>query len=137
MDALHASAPSHRPAPPAGLRQALTTFSPALEGARQEWFLAGTENASISLASAHGGTARISSPGNGMVIAIDPDIPDSRQRVTIAAEGDTSSLVLRLDDRDLGPAAERHLWKPEHGAHRLVLADRSGQERDRILFTVR
>ncbi len=135
--ALHAGRPGTRPSPPPGLVAEHTVFTPAIEAARDEWFLTGTATASVAAIAPGAGIARITSPANGMVIAIDPDIPPAHQRVPFEAAGATPAMTLALDDRPLGLASEMHLWQPRTGAHALALVDAGGRVIDRVLFTVR
>jgi penicillin-binding protein 1C len=79
----------------------------------------------------------ITSPGNGMIIAIDPDIPRDRQRLPIAARGATRNLKFELDGAALGSASAQLMWVPTLGAHRLALVHSSGDVVDQLLFTVR
>ena len=99
MRLLHRGEPSRAPTPPTGLVQAAVRFglerSEALEAARSEWFIAGTEQpvfAIDSIATGTGATgaagpfgtetaARIVAPSQGTVIALDPDIPPRHQRL--------------------------------------------------------
>ncbi len=133
LDQAGASAPE---APP-GVEALVTHFDPPVEAPRREWFLAGTGIEQVAALAPGGGIARITSPANGMVIALDPDIPPARQRVPFEAEGAADSMVLRLDDEVVGRAGGLHLWAPRTGAHRLALVDTDGRVVDRVLFTVR
>ena len=76
-------------------------------------------------------------PANGMVIAPDPDIPPSHQKVLITAEGSTPRMQLKLNGQRLAAAGGSLLWTPQPGAHRLELQDADGRLLDSILFTVR
>jgi penicillin-binding protein 1C len=80
---------------------------------------------------------RLISPPEGTVIALDPDIPEDRQKVplrsTAAEEGD----LLYLDGTLLGPAEGEYFWRPVPGHHALTLVAPDGTERDRSGFTVR
>jgi penicillin-binding protein 1C len=113
------------------------TFAPAVEAPRREWFASGTELATIATVPERAARTHIASPGNGLVIALDPDIPPQRQRVPLLARGGTERLAFRLDGATVGPADERVLWSPRSGAHRLALVDPSGTVVDQVLFTVR
>jgi penicillin-binding protein 1C len=138
MAALHRGVASVEPAPPPGVTAELTSFSPAMEPPRREWYLSGTTAASARVAIVPP-TVRpsIQSPANGMVIAIDPDIPAGHQRVLIAVRGARPGMRLMLNDRPLGPAARDRLWPPRPGAYYLTLEDASGRQLDRVLFKVR
>lgn len=152
---LHARLPSEPPPTPPGVMAMRTRFSPAVEAERTELFLKRTESTaaheSPETTLAHAGEprtaartvrvaeeiARISSPANGMVIAIDPDIPSSMQRVPLAARGADDRMVLRLNGRIVGHATDNVLWAPERGTHLLALEDASGHTLDSARFIVR
>src|SRR5262249_47655450 len=67
-----------------------------------------------------GRAPRIAWPIRGTVIAIDPDIPPSRQRVVFEARGG-ADVRWRLDAAVLGRGADRIFWKLEAGRHLLEL----------------
>ena len=138
MAALHRGLASAEPASPAGVTARLTSFSPPIEPPRREWYLSGTlpagERVAVVPASVRPG---IQSPANGMIIAIDPDIPAARQRVLIAVRGARAGMRLMLNDRPLGSAVGERLWPPRPGAYYLTLEDASGRRLDRVLFRVR
>jgi penicillin-binding protein 1C len=137
IGALHENLASAPPDPPPGVSAHLLRFVPAVEPPRREWLLGAAALAEVRALPPAGGIARIASPANGMVIALDPDIPLRRQRVPLAADGAAAGMVLRLNGTVLGPAAQPVLWSPSAGAHRLALEDAAGRTLDRILFTVR
>ncbi|HTT08947.1 MAG TPA: penicillin-binding protein 1C [Gammaproteobacteria bacterium] len=132
MDALNAGERQGIRSPPAAVVADDVRFTPAVEPARSEWFLAGTETSVIALShDTH--TARIAYPGRDMIIAVDPDIPAGRQRVRFSATEPGSGLHWQLD----GKVARSEDWSPEPGAHHLALLDSTGQELDRVRFQVR
>lgn len=138
MAALQSGPASTAPDPPAGVTAMLTRFSPAVEPLRREWFLAGTEMRDRAVTAVpEGARPSIASPANGMVIAIDPDIPAAHQRVLISVHGAQASMSLRLNDQVLGPAVPQRLWRPLPGAYYLTLEDETGRALDQVLFTVR
>jgi penicillin-binding protein 1C len=73
---------------------------------------------------------RILYPAQGAVLAVDPDIPPSRQRVALEAEGE-GQLFLN------GQLVQDSLWKPEKGRHHLKLSSRKGEVIDSVSFEVR
>jgi penicillin-binding protein 1C len=137
MVQLHEQAPSRPPAPPPGVEFATVSFDPAVEPTRQEAFLSGTALTTVRSVPDRNVATHITSPGNGMIIAIDPDIPTDRQRLPIAARGATRDLQFRLDGAALGSATSQLMWVPTLGAHRLALIHPSGDVVDQLLFTVR
>ena len=74
----------------------------------------------------------ITSPRDGSIFAIDPDIPPAAQRITFEGERGT----WRLDGRAIG-AGERLRWAPWPGRHRLDLVGASGQTLQSVGFEVR
>ena len=138
MAELHRGLASVEPVPPPGVTAELTSFSPPVEPPRHEWYLSDTTTASARVAMVPP-TVRpsIQSPTNGMIIAIDPDIPAGHQRVLIAVHGARPGMRLVLNDRPLGPAVRDRLWQPRPGAYYLTLEDGGGRRLDRILFRVR
>ena len=132
--ALHAGAVSKVPPPPAGVTRLRIAFDSGKEPARDEVFLAGSERA-LQRATAEVGGARrfgITSPRDGSVFALDPDIPPAAQRITF--EGEHGRWV--LDGRPLG-SAERLRWAPWPGWHRLALVGNDGRELQSVGFEVR
>lgn len=131
----HRSAP---PAPPAGVQARVVRFDPAVESARREWFFDGEPAAAgtVALVPNHVRPA-IASPANGMIIAVDPDIPAQAQRVVFRTDGATADMRLLLNDEELGGAGKPYLWEPKPGVYRLTLRSANGAALDRVLFTVR
>jgi len=136
MNRLHRGEPSRAPAPPPGVVVRRVRFDGELEAARDEYFLAGTEMTEVLIA----GTptrARITYPGDGTIIALDPDIPAAQQRIGLRASGARSSGSWRIDGRPAGDADGVALWAPAPGRHRLALLDAGGREVDAVRFEVR
>jgi penicillin-binding protein 1C len=138
MVALQSGLSSSEPPTPPGVIEQRTTFAPAIEAARSEWYLRGTEPPHRVMAAVPA-SARpsIGSPANGMIIAIDPDIPRARQRILISVHGSQPGMRLRMNDALIGPAVPNQLWAPRRGAYYLALEDGDGHTLDRVLFTVR
>lgn len=145
MDWLHRGDPtrarppqSSRPPPaPAGVVRQSIRFEPAREPARQEWFLAGTEQALIRQA---GGQAlgRIAYPADGTILALDPDIPPSRQRIELRLSGPAApGWHWQLDGKRLAAAQPAPRWLPQPGRHRLQLVDARQRVIDEAAFEVR
>ena len=90
MGFLHRREASRAPAPPPGVVRAHVRFGDELEAARDEWFIAGTEQARFELPAAAADAEpapRITAPTDGTIIALDPDIPPRHQRVRFEAAG--------------------------------------------------
>ena len=170
MAFLHANEPSRAPAPPPGLRRQAVRFGPApqagraqavadaapLEAAREEWFLPGTEQALFTparllqaddaRAAPDGSTpvrsvARIVTPADGTLLALDPDIPPRHQRVRFEADGVAASpearrLQWRIDGKTFARGTQAQ-WLPWPGRHTVELADARGQVLHSIRLEVR
>jgi penicillin-binding protein 1C len=127
---------STRP-PPAGVVAQAIVFDGQVEAPRSEWFLAGTEVARVTPASAAGTAARrIASPDDRSVVALDPDIPPTVQRLRFEAVAPPPGAAWRLDGKRLG-AARPLPWSPWPGQHVLELVDVQGVLLDTVSFEVR
>ncbi len=137
MLALHAGTPPPAPRPPAGVTAAAITLPGTREPPRREYFMAGTAQAELAAAPAAARRPRITSPVNGSVYALDPDIPPDRQRLLVRAAGAGPGYRLmqgtaRLADGDAGIQL-----LPVPGSHLLTLVDPGGRVVDRVRYTVR
>lgn len=111
------------PAPPAGV-----------ERRAGEWFVAGSAPARRAAAVAE---SRIAYPGDGAILALDPDIPPAMQRVYLEATGGAGAVFF-LDDRRMGDAGQAVPWSPVAGRHVLELRGiQDGKILDRVQFQVR
>ena len=77
------------------------TFPRGVEPERAEWFLAGTEPQAVAQTLALE-QPRIVAPAQGTLIALDPDIPPSRQRIVFEARVLDGTTRWILDGADLG-----------------------------------
>jgi penicillin-binding protein 1C len=138
-----------------------------LEAPYQEWFIKGTEQALFTLkrfelqalpASASSTNpalhtikrasegaqttvrahAKIVTPTNGTILALDPDIPSSAQQVALKAEqfGPQHPLRWTINGNTLADG-DSTTWKPWPGLHEIALLDASGITLDRIKVEVR
>jgi penicillin-binding protein 1C len=121
---------------PSGLRARNVEFPNSVEPPRLEWFIAGTQP-DTQVARLNDQNPRILSPAPETIIALDPDIPRSLQRVRLEAGPGSTDAHWSLDSHDLGSAADLVLWQPEPGLHVLRLTDRSGHKLDEVSFSVR
>lgn len=131
---LHDGAPSKRPAMPAGVVPMAIRFDDRREAARDEVFVAGTEQALWSASTQVRGAQRfgIASPRDGSIFAIDPDMPAAAQRIVL--EGEAGSWW--MDGKALGQGERLH-WAPWPGRHELKLTGRDGVLLQVVRFEVR
>jgi penicillin-binding protein 1C len=134
VDRLHEGRPSKAPLPPAGVVATRVAFDATREPVRDEWFVAGTEQALQRVSAQLDAPQRfgITSPRDGSVFAIDPDMPGAAQRITF--EGEQGTWV--LDGKRIG-AAQRVVWAPWPGRHELALLARDGSTLQTVRFEVR
>ena len=134
VDRLHAGRPSKAPTAPSGVVASRVVFDAQREPARDEWFLAGTEQPLVRGAASLEAQRRfgITSPRDGSIFAIDPDMPAAAQRITF--EGEPGTWV--LDGKRLG-VAQRLGWAPWPGRHELALVARDGSTLQTVRFEVR
>ena len=135
MRYLHQKRPARPPAPPTGVVASNVKFFPEIENERREWFVRGTELSEVRLQdNSDVRLARITYPGRGTILALDPDMPSGVQRVFFEMTPENASLHWQLDgtvfDSDDG-------WKLSSGHHRLALVDASGTVQDEVVFEVR
>jgi penicillin-binding protein 1C len=135
MNHLNGADGSAAPVPPSGVVRAAVSFDPPFETPREEWFVAGTQAGRMVIADGPVRRPRIVYPGDGLVVAIDPDMPPGRQRLPLAMEPRHAGLRWRLDDVWLAPDTDG--WQPSPGEHALELVDGAGLPIDRVVFTVR
>lgn len=129
--ALHEGQPSRAPARPAGVLAQCVEFEANREPAREELFLAGTEQ-STQRDSAPQQAFGITSPRDGSRFALDPDIPPRAQWIVF--EGEPGTWV--LDGKRLGTGS-RLRWAPWPGRHQLSLLDARGRALQTVRFEVR
>jgi len=145
VEHLHATRPSLPPAVPVGVERAHVVFQPAIEAAREDWFIAGTSGTASSDGKTREVIHRLATarpqlimPPNAAVIAPDPDIPQGLQSVLLQASGGATHC-LRLDGKAVAACGQlkRMLALPAPGKHRLELVDAHGQLLDTHMFDVR
>ena len=152
MQFLHQNESSKPPPAPSNLLQVQAQFSQngstMLEAARQEWFLAGTEQSHFAINKIAAQAlntyatgiinaqinARILAPVSGTIIALDPDIPPNRQRVSFSAEG--QGVAWLIDGKPFAKGANAK-WLPWPGRHVVQLVDVKGVKLDEIKLEVR
>jgi penicillin-binding protein 1C len=133
---LHRTTPSLPIVPPAGVLEQQVSFPDNVESGRNEWFLQGTE-LQLSAERLAEGLARIRMPVSGEVIALDPDIPPTHQRVVFAGDGTHAGQHWLLNSQEIGPATGLLLWEPVPGQHTLSVVDHQGRALDTVSFEVR
>lgn len=113
-----------------------------VEALRDEWFVRGTEPNSNTLMQVaaremSGIGARILSPTDGTIIALDPDIPANNQRVAFNSGDIAQAACWEVSGVPLGCSQSSVFWSPRAGNFTIRLLDTTGVERDRISLAVR
>jgi len=111
-------------------------FPDAVEARRREWFIGETapDSGAGDLEDAN---PRIVSPAPDTIVALDPDVPLSAQRIAFQASASALNSHWLLDGRALGAVRGVFLWAPSPGAHTLAIMRESGIALDTIGFSVR
>jgi len=135
MNYLHRNRPSRQADPPPGLEELETRF-PDLHVARKELYLEGTESTTVK-ASGKEAPTRILYPVDGMILAIDPDIPASQQIVLFEARAGHEAISWRLDGKQLAEKQSKARWRPKAGKHKLELQTADGRVLESVEFEVR
>ena len=78
--------------------------------------------------------SRITAPASGTIVALDPDIPPTHQRLSFSAQG--QGVQWLLDGKPLARGNEVQ-WLPWPGRHVVQLLDARGQVADEIKLEVR
>jgi penicillin-binding protein 1C len=109
---------------------------------KKELFIKDTEPVSVqrettALTEPSLSTQRIIYPAQGMIIAMDPDIPEDQQRVFFEADASGEHLLWRLNSTELGRASEIISWKPVPGTYRISLIDAKAAIIDSVYFHVK
>jgi penicillin-binding protein 1C len=136
-----------------------SSLATAAEAPRQEWFIGGTQQAAFttdliagralstgangrkdqnpsnkSTQTAAAGTARITAPTTGTIIALDPDIPPKNQRLTFTAEG--SQLRWQMDGKVFAKGNTAQ-WLPWPGRHVVRIVNSKDEVLDEVKLEVR
>jgi len=135
INCLHRNRPSRQGPPPPGLEQRQTRF-PDLHVVRQELYVDGTE-ATVVKASGKEAPRRITYPVDGMIMAIDPDIPASQQIVLFEAKAGQGNVLWKLDGKRLPDTQSPARWHPKAGKHKLALESVDGRVLESVEFEVR
>jgi len=120
------------PAPQAVAGLIRKNIQPAGEPPRREWFIRGTEPAAETWSAAQT-RPEIVHPNDGMILALDPDIPAARQQARFRASHPPAGAYWQLDEVKQDSAD----WLLTRGKHRLSLTDADGKPVDQIEFEVR
>jgi penicillin-binding protein 1C len=140
MNHLQRARPGKPPVMPDDVESHLVHFEPAIEPDRQELFLTGTalEKIVIPPETTH---PLIEGPGNGAVLARDPDIPAERQKVRFKIAGMSKTLAWYVDAKAADPSwldtDGSLLWPLTPGAHRISAQTADGKTVDAMFVTVK
>ncbi|MGL5003126.1 MAG: hypothetical protein ACRDAM_09335, partial [Casimicrobium sp.] len=126
-----------------------TSGQARIEAGRDEYFVRGTEPAStisnntriaIAAREATSQGARIVSPTDGAIIAIDPDIPAAHQRIALKSGDTAQANCWEVNGERLGCSEKTIAWSPNESSsekNTIRLLDVNGEERDRVTLYVR
>lgn len=142
MNYLHHNNPGVTPKPPAGVIVKKIRFQENIESERDEWFIKGTEPIYLMtgetsvLQNTIPVMPHITYPPDGIIIAIDPDIPEERQMVFFKAEASNIKFIWILNNEKIGNM-NTISWMPKQGRYVLSLVDERNRITDSVKFEVR
>jgi penicillin-binding protein 1C len=136
MNYLHDRYGSSAMALPPGVSARQVEFPRGIEAPRHEWFLTGTEPDPNPAELDHS-SPRIVSPADGSIVALDPDIPVSQQRIRFTSTASESTLGWLLDGDEQCRHTAECMWPPRPGHHTVTLIGPSGHAFDRASFIVK
>ena len=138
MTALHRHEASTKPLAPNGVVQVAGEFY--LRGTEPDFRETGlglngavSERRATKMALPPSPKTRISSPTNGVIIALDPDIPAELQRVELRSSGRSDGLQWRVN----GEAAPGGWYPKKAGEYQIELLDPAGMKLDSVAVSVR
>jgi penicillin-binding protein 1C len=137
MNYLHRGKTSKSPQAPTGVLSAQLTFQDSIEPQRAEWFIKGTEPVTMVTLNTIHAKPRITYPTQETLIAIDPEIPESQQRVPFRFEPQSHRFEWTLNKEKIGANEHVYLWMPKRGTHELAISDEEGCVLDSVTFLVR
>ena len=138
MNRLQQGVISRPPKPPGDILMQTVRFEPAVEPPRREAFLPGTQMDLVALPEIEAAHPHIVGPGDDAILALDPDIPASRQVVRFIARPSRPDLSWRVDETAANAEADGSLlWQPVPGAHTITLLDRQNKPLDESRVLVR
>jgi penicillin-binding protein 1C len=101
----------------------------------KEYFLKGAQDEIVRRAD-RVAPPKIIYPPDGAVIALDPDIPDKRQKVFFEADGWDDAYSWSIDEKTIG-RLRTVMWTPRPGRHTLSIVDKTGKIAGEITFVVK
>jgi penicillin-binding protein 1C len=134
MRQLHQGYKISTPVQPSMVVRQTIAFSGVNEPVRSEYFLQGTQVATVELANINQRAANlIQYPTDGAIFAIDPDIPHAKQilKFLMASSAPTKAVW------SLNGKSSPNRWHLYPGKHRLALVDETGETLSQINFEVR
>lgn len=145
MAYLHQHQRSSAPTKPSTIVTEKVHFVGVAEAEREEFFIDGTAMTEVvalsSLAPDALAPITIERPINGSILAIDPEIPASSQKLLLKAsiaehDARASALQWQLGELTLGQGSE-YFWSLRRGSHIIRLKDAQGELLDQVRITVR
>ena len=134
MNYLHKGVGSKRPHLPEKVTEKEVRFHETGTKSKER-FVTGTETNVIRRHSLER-FPKILYPPHGTIIALDPDIPPSRQKILFESMPANKELRWVLNGKTSGNG-DSFGWTPARGAYELAIVDENGHVKDRVSFKVR
>ena len=102
-----------------------------------KWFIKGTEPAPIEKNRSSLKSAKITYPVPGMVVALDPEVRDNRQKIELRTSHPAPGLSFHISGHKVGRADTPVFWEVARGTHRVELRGKDDAVVDAVEFVVR
>jgi penicillin-binding protein 1C len=131
MEFLNDRTISSRPVPPS-----------TLVSKYEYYYLEGTEPVSepritTEIETEVAATPKILYPPNGLIVAVDPDIPPSKQRLLLRSNIQEQDIYWFLNGAKIGSATKDIPWSPKIGKYKLSIGRDKNHPIDIVKFEVR
>lgn len=104
----------------------------------EEYFLKGTEPSNLIVENNKPKQIpKIIYPVDGEILAFDPDIPISRQKIFLQSKVKSENFHWILNGKNIGKTSELVSWTPKAGKYKLLLINENKKILDKINFEVR
>lgn len=138
MNYLHSNIPSRQPNPPKTVIKKRVLLNDYSKAEKEEYFLKGTEIEHVlTLKDSGQDSPKIVYPSSDTIIAIDPDIPEENQYVTLSYKPLTEKYEWVINGEKTGRKTPQFLWQPKPGSYRINIADSEDKLIDSVEFTVK
>ncbi|WP_297212757.1 MULTISPECIES: penicillin-binding protein 1C [Thermodesulfovibrio] len=138
MNYLHSNIPSRQANPPKTVVKKRVLLNDDSKAEKEEYFLKGTEIEHVLTLKDRGqDSPKIVYPSSDTIIAIDPDIPEENQYVTLSYKPLTEKYEWLINGEKTGIKTPQFLWQTKPGSYRISIVDSENKLIDSVEFIVK